>query len=94
MAGEFWCVVAARADGDGVFDQIGLAIGHHQLGRVGQLGQAGGDARHRADAGGNDLPAAAKGFGTSEDAEFSETGHQNTGSGRADTAARPPTLAM
>ena len=93
MSGEFGLVIAARPDRHRFLDEIGLAIGHHQFGRMGQLGEAGSDARHRADPGGDDLAAAAKGFGTGKDAEFSESRHQNTGSGRAETAARPPTLA-
>ena len=61
---------------------------------MGQLGKAGGKARHRANAGGDNFAIVAKGLRGRENAEFceSDVGHQKIGSGRAATASFPPKL--
>ena len=66
---------------------------------MGQLGQASGKARHRANAGGDNFAVAPESFGAGEYAQLGQSrlvvyvAHQNIGKGKAFTASIPPNWA-
>ena len=94
MARRLAIVIAARPQRNRLFDQPGLAIGHHQPRRMGQLGEPDAQTRDRPDPGPDHLAVVAERLGHRRDTKFSQCRHrQNIGRGSAPTASIPPTEA-